>query len=399
MTRRRSEKEVAATLQRLREEIGGTRPAAATAPARRSRSHPPAGGLRGKHVQATDEPAAARAVDELLLHRRRGRGRILGVAGLPRHGKTTLADRLRERAVERPGADLRYNKTERGDVNIYYIPGRHDHHVLIDMAGEDYQVLGSYDRELPRLMETFLWPVLQRVDGLVLLMALPIVWSGWNDDDREERVIPSPGERHQMRAAAERMLDAHRMLLKYAIVARNLGRLRRRLPELGLDPAVAPTRDRVDDAFKQAGTYDRPVSLLLSKADLYVGRNRNCLHTPNLPRIEHRQPPGIRPGLSDPLLVAAGHFPAFLEFLERHVRYFKWSFCQALEDRSPYPDPLEASAEGADASSLIGGEGMLDFVTRHPWSVPGMSTGTAIRLDRRLRRGAWEAAMVGRGSG
>lgn len=366
--------------------------------ARASRTRPAAGGLRSKHVQATDKPAAARAVGELLRHRRRRRGKILGIAGLPRHGKTTLADRLRERAAERPGADLRYNKTERGDVNIYYIPGRRDQHVLIDMAGEDYQVLGSYERELPRLMETFLWPVLQRVDGLALLMALPIVWAGWNDDDREERVIPSPAERGEMRAAAERMLDAHRMLLKYAIVARNLGRLKLRLPQLGLDRRAAPTRDQVDDAFKQARTYDRPVSLLLSKADLYVGRIRECLHTPNLPRIEHREPPGIRPGVSDPLLVAAGHFPAFLEFLVRHVRHFKWSFCQALEDRSPYPNPLEARAEGAEVSSLIGGEGMLDFVTRHPWSVPGISTGAAIRLDRRLRRAAWEAAVAGRAS-
>ena len=382
-------------------------------PAATSNNHPPAHTARPLPApnltpptpppppppQATDKPAAATAVTDLLRHRRRGRGKILGIAGLPRHGKTTLADRLRERAAERPGADLRYNKTERGDVNIYYIPGRRDHHVLIDMAGEDYQVLGSYDRELPQLMETFLWPVLQRVDGLALLMALPIVWSGWNDDDREDRRIPSPDEREEMRRAAERMLDAHRMLLKYAIVARNLGRLKRRLPELGLDRGAPPTRDVVDDAFKRARGYDRPVSLPLSKADLYVGRNRRCLHTPNLPGIGHREPPGIRPGASDPLLVAAGHFPAFLEFLVRHVRYFKWSFCQALEDRSPYPDPLEARSEGADVSSLIGGEGMLDFLTRHPWSVAGISAGTAIRLDRRLRRGAWEAAMAGRAPG
>ena len=448
MSRKRSKEEVAATLERLRREIagapsagdpvtgGGGAPAPTrgnpprravaknSTPARRTPatrastadaarppgtgkttpartlappSHRPrAGGLRSRHVQATDKPAAATAATELLRHRRLGRGKILGIAGLPRHGKTTLADRLRERAAERPGADLRYNKTERGDVNIYYIPGRRDHHVLIDMAGEDYQVLGSYDRELPQLMETFLWPVLQRVDGLALLMALPIVWSGWNDDDRENRRIPPQEEREEMGRAAERMLDAHRMLLKYAIVARNLGRLKRRLPELGLDRGTPPTRDVVDDAFKRARGYDRPVSLLLSKADLYVGRNRRCLHTPNLPGIGHREPPGIRPGASDPLLVAAGHFPAFLEFLVRHVRHFKWSFCQALEDRSPYPDPLEARSEGADVSSLIGGEGMLDFLTRHPWSVAGISAGTAIRLDRRLRRGAWNAAMSGR---
>ena len=57
------------------------------------------------------------------------------------------------------------------------------------------------------------------------------------------------------------------------------------------------------------------------------------------------------------------------------MRYFKWSFCQALEDRSDYPDPLEAAAEGVDMSSLIGGDGALDFITGHPWAVPGISTG------------------------
>ena len=361
----------------------------------RPANRPPAGGLRSKRIQAADKSGAAKAVKELLHHRRRRRGKILGIAGLPRHGKTTLADRLRERAAERPGADLRYNKTERGDVNVYYIPGRRDHHVLIDMAGEDYQVLGSYDRELPELMETFLWPVLQRLDGLALLMALPIVWSGWNDDDHEDRRIPSSGERDEMAAAAERMLDAHRMLLKYAIVARNLRRLNRRLPGLRLNRRTPPSRDQVDDAFQRARGYDRPVSLVLSKADLYVGNTRACLHTPNLPRLDHRAPLGIRPGVSDPLLVASGHFPGFLDFLVRHVRHFKWSFCQALEDRSPYPDPLEARAEGADVSSLIGGEGVLDFLARHPWPVPGLSTATAIRLDRRLRRRAWDTAMMG----
>ena len=372
----------------------GTPPPQSQPPRRRRRR----GALSSKSVRASD-PGVSDVVDELLRHRKKGRGRIVGIAGLPRHGKTTLADRLRERAAERPGADLRYNKTERGDVNVYYIPGRRSHHALIDMAGEDYQVLGNYDRELPELLESFLWPVLQRVDGLALLMALPIVWSGWNDDDRQERLIPSSGDRAEMEAARRRMVDSHRMLLKYAVVARNLRRLSRKLPELKLDRKRPPTRDQVDDAFQRAPRLDRPVSLVLSKADLYVGRNRECLHTPNLPRLDHRQPLGLRPGASDPLLVAAGHFPDFLEFLRNHVRHFKWSFCQALEDRSEYPSPLEAEVVDADISTVVGGEGVLDFLTSHPWSVPGLSSDLAIKLDRRLRREAWDAALVGGGRG
>ncbi len=426
MTERRSRREVAATLERLRREISGEpadgaakestdgttdgrgravrekAPASAVkdlrAPATPSRAEPRRrdgvgrGTLSSRAFEVSDAADTRDAIETLLRHRRRRLGRVVGIAGLPRHGKTTLADRLRERAAERPGADLRYNKTERGDVNVYYIPGRRTHPALVDMAGEDYRRLGDYDQDLPELMEKFLWPVLQRIDGLVLLLALPIVWAGWNDDRRAERQTPSAAERAEMDAAVRRMLNAHRMLLKYAVVARELRRGKRRMRRLGLSRAAAPSRDRVDDAFKRSRKFDRPVSLALSKADLYVGSRRPCLHSPNLPRMAHLEPKGVRPEASDPLLVAAAHFPEFQEFLERHVRHFKWSFCQALRDRSPYPDPLEARDRGGEVSSLIGGEGVLDFVTRHPWRVPGPSTAFAVRLDRRLRPDAWNEA-------
>ena len=355
----------------------------------------PGAGLSSASIRVGDQPAVDRVVSDLLAHRRRGRGSILGVAGLPRHGKTTLADRLRERAAERPGADLRYNKTERGQINCYYIPGKRTHHALIDLAGEDYRVLGDYERELPQLLDAFLWPVLQKLDGLVMLMALPLVWAGWNEDGSGHRASPDEEEQAAMAEATRRMLDAHRMLLKYAIVARNLRRLRRRMPALGLSPDTAPDRNQIDDAFKQARPYDRPVSLVLSKADLFVGQGRPCLHAPNLPRLDHRVPLGIRPGMSDPLLVAAGHFPDFLDFLRLHVRHFKWSFCQALEDRSDRPSPLEAAPGRSDVTSLIGGEGVLDFLTAHPWRFPGIDADRAIRWDQRLRPGAWEAARLG----
>ena len=361
-------------------------PAASATRAGRRRGSP---GLHSKRVQAADRSASSTAVEELVEHRRRRRGKLFGIAGLPRHGKTTLADRLRERAADRPGADLRYNKTERGDVNIYYLPGRRDHHVLVDMAGEDYQVLGDYERELPELMEAFLWPVLQRLDGLALLMALPVVWSGWNRGDDPRRRAPSSDEQEEMAAAAERMANAHKMLLKYAVVARFAQRLRR-TGALKSKAGRPPTRDQVDDAFKRAPKYDRPVAVVLSKADLYTGRARDRLHTPDLPRLGHRTPVGLRPGVSEPLLTAAAHFPDFLEFLERRVRCFKWSFCQALEDRSPEPDPLDAAGDAEPGTNtLIGGDGVVDFLARHPWRAPGLSSAMAIRLDRRIRREAW----------
>ena len=346
-------------------------------------------GLHSKRVQAADRPASSTAVKELMKHRRQRQGKLFGIAGLPRHGKTKLADRLRERAADRPGADLRYNKTERGDVNIYYLPGKRDHHVLVDMAGEDYQVLGDYDRELPELMEAFLWPVLKRLDGLALLMALPVVWSGWNRGDERRRRAPSADEQEEIAAAAERMVNAHKMLLKYAVVARFDRKLRRK-GRLNSKPGRPPTRDQVDDAFQRAPKYDRPVAVVLSKADLYTGRVRDRLHTPDLPRMGHRTPAGVRPGESEPLLTAAAHFPDFLEFLERGVRCFKWSFCQALEDRSPEPDPLDAAVDAeTGTNTLIGGDGVVDFLARHPWRAPGLSSAMAIRLDRRLRPEAW----------
>lgn len=352
--------------------------------------------LSRHRFQVMDQDRTDAVLEELFLHQRRGRGKVIGIAGLPRHGKTTLADRLRERAAARPGADLRYNKTERGQVNVYYLPGRRQHHALIDTAGEDYRVLGDYTRELPELMSKFLWPVLQRLDGLMLLMALPIVWAGWNQEG-EERRVPSSREKEEMREAQAKMLAAHRMLVKYAVVARNLRRLRRQLPELKLTPELAPTRDQVDDAFLRAPLYDRPVSVVLSKADLYVGRERPCLFTPPLPRLSHTTPLGIKPDVSDPLLVAAGHFPDFLEFLCENVRSFKWTFAQALEDRSDAPSPMEARQGETDVSSLVGAEGAVDFLTRHPWRIPGPSTARMLQWDRRLRPQAWEAVAAGGG--
>jgi hypothetical protein len=357
-----------------------------------------ASGMRARELDVTDPRHGSDAVQELLEHRRRGLGKIVGVAGLPRHGKTKLADRLRERYAERPGADLRYDKTERGEVNIYYVPGRREHHVLIDVAGEDFQALGDYDRDLPALMRRFLWPVLQELDGLVLLMALPIVWAGWNDPHLDSRLDPTEQDEIAMRDARERMVNAHRMLLKYALVAGDLKRLRKALPRLGLDPVEAPTRNQVDDAFQTAARLKAPVAVAFSKADLYApggtdGRpRRSGLYTPDLPHRSGQPAPPLHPLRTDPLMLGRLHFPELFEFLMARVRHFKFDFVQALEDRSEEPSPHEAAEGKADATrhSLVGGEALLEYVTQHPWRLPGLDASAAIRLDRRLHPRRWD---------
>jgi hypothetical protein len=366
-----------------------------------------ASGIRARELDVADPRHGSEAVRDLLRHRREGRGKIVGIAGLPRHGKTKLADRLRERYAERPGADLRYDKTERGEVNIYYVPGRHEHHVLVDVAGEDFQALGDYDQDLPALVRRFLWPILQELDGLILLMALPIVWAGWNpdaDSDPDRRVEPSERDEIGMRNATRRMVDAHRMLLKYAMVARDLERLSKALPQLGLDPDHPPTRNQVDDAFRTARRLAVPVALGFSKADLYApvgadgGPGRSGLYTPDLPGGGGRPAPPLHPLFTDPLVLGHLHFPELFDFLQERVRYFKFDFVQALVDRSTCPDPREAAGEATDASreTFLGAEGLLEFVTHHPWRLPGMGTAAAIRLDRRLRPDRWNRSLLRR---
>lgn len=339
-------------------------------------------------------PTVAR---ELLSHREDGKGRLLGLAGLPRHGKTTLADRLRETATKRQRLDFEdfwyyKNKTEGGDVNVYGVPTGRQHNFLVDMAGDDYQALGNYDKPLPSLMEHLLWRLLPGIDGLVLLMALPVVWRDWNDGTDLDQ-----GKRRSAEAAQRAMIEAHTVLLKYALVARYRDRLRG-FPELGLKSDEPPSRNQVDDAYQKVPSYDRPVTFVFSKADLYDTPNRDSLRPPLPPARSGRMRVGIHPEQSDPLLVAAEHFPELLEFLRKHFRYFKWSFCQSVEDHSENPDPVNPKKDQLEncTPSLIGGEAVLDFVTNHPWRFPGISTNGAIWLDEKVfRRQEWAAVRGG----
>lgn len=342
-------------------------------------------------------PEQARgAIEELLEHRRERRGRVIGLAGLPGHGKSDFARRLRIKSVERPGVDLRYDKTETGEVNIYYVPGRHEHHALIDMAGEDFKNLGSYDEPVPGLMREFLWPVLQELDGLILMMALPIVWQHYNAVEQADRVPVSAELAQRTRQAQDAMLDAHRMLLKYAAVAQDLKRLGRRFPDLSRDHA--PDRELVDDAFKAARPLRAPVVLAFSKADLYQSHGaRQALHTPEL-RAWSVEPPPLHPESTDPLMLGWVHFRAFFDFLCQNVRHFKFDFVQVLED--PSDNPLKAAMADPGIETLIGAESLVKLIALHPWRMPlTLSTGTALKLDRLLRPQYWKnpiAALDGR---
>ena len=372
---------------------GGLAPRESSRRRRTSRLVTDGTGLRARELDVGTPEGAREALEEVLEHQRRGLGKVIGLAGLPRHGKTKLADRLRQQAVDRPGVDLRYDKTARGRVNIYYIPGRDEHHVLIDVAGEDFQLLGDYSRELPALMSEFLWPVLQKLDGLLLLLALPIVWSGWNRVGSDRRQSPGASVSEEMRTETVRMVDAHRTLLKYALVARSLRRLRRSAPHLGLSPGVAPSRGQVDDAYKAAASLSCPVVLGFSKADLFApGETRRGLYSPALPGGNGRESPPLHPLRTDPLALGRAHFPDLFEFLVARVRHFKFDFVQALEDASESPNPQEARVTDAPIDTLIGAESALAFLTGHPWGFPGISTATALKLDRLLRKHRWNGA-------
>lgn len=333
---------------------------------------------------AAAEGRTRQVIDELLEHRRSGSGRVIGLAGLPRHGKTKFAERLREHAALRPGASALYDKTPGGQVSVYYIPGRRQHHALIDLAGEDFQRLGDYDRAVPTVMERFLWPVLQRLDGLVLMVAFPAVWAGWNAPDGRERRRPGDAEQQQMRDAYVAMLNAHLALLKYTLVAQDLPRLRKLHPRLALEDASAPARETIDDAFDDARPLKIPVCVAFSKADLYCVGERPGLYPPG----PMRHPP-IDPTEADPLLVGMRHLPQLHALLERKARHFHYDFVQAFEDPSDRPDPAESTATHMPIDTLAGAESILEFVTAHPWRVRGLAMPSALRFDRMLNKSRW----------
>ena len=53
----------------------------------------------------------------------------------------------------------------------------------------------------------------------------------------------------------------------------------------------------------------------------------------------------------------------------------------------------EADAD-AGRGTLLGGEALVEFVTQHPWGLPGMDTAFALRLDRKLHPERWDRDLL-----
>ena len=279
---------------------------------------------------------------------------VLLIAGFSQHGKTTLAERLLQHYSESAYPTALPGSTTGTVANLYRIGDRTS---VSDMAGEYFQNLATYGPEEVPVMDNYLWKGLQLFGGLILLIDLTLAT---NETDRD---------------AGQLVRQSHQRLLTHAIVAHNrknrthLDRLSK-TEELSASAKPLSQYDRIERVvakLRKQGKlapkrmYARPVSLVFSRADRY-----------------HKEI-NIDPRKEDPLTVAKDKFPQFHHWLERHVRYFRWSFCQAIEN----PEPANMETANDDPSTLIGAEGILTF-HNHYWSWPWpfrsrMSTAKALR--------------------
>jgi hypothetical protein len=358
----------------------------------------------GREINITDEAQAAGVVEEILDHRRRGLGKLVGLAGLPRHGKTEFAKQVRDNRKfgQEEIREYTQQKTYGGMVNVYFLPGEQRRDVLIDLAGEDFQDFGRYASGIPDVMQRILWPVLPRLDGLVMFVALPLLWDVWNHPDSSGGALDPTAQ--QVRITEELtagMINSTTLLLKYAMVARQLDRVRKTHPNLQLTkpedhPGLwAPERHTIDEAFKAVGALDIPVFIAFSKADLCeTVTHPTGLRTPPLPANAKAQYHArIQPELSDPLVLGMQAFPRLHEFLSKHVRYFKYDYVQVIRDFSPLPSAAQAPLLGqGGVTDLRGVESALEFVADHPWGIGSPGTAKAVEWSRRTDPDRWTRA-------
>jgi hypothetical protein len=360
----------------------------------------------GDEVPVKDPALAQKLVDELLAHRAKGEGKLIGLAGLSRHGKSEFAKKLRDHLSVNVQSVEDYAKTYAGFINLYYLPARHRRDALLDLAGEDFDKFGDPDVAINEIavMTRLLWPVLAKLDGIVLFVSLPLLWSAWNSvsDETGQRLTPSEADQAATRLQTERMVRSIQTLLKYTIVAKQLKQIRKARPGLYLPATTGagqplPTRAVIDDAFKAGGPLSIPVFIAFSKSDLFCTPVRtDGLRTAPLAigRDRTRQAV-ITPEGADPLVLGAHAFPDLYRFLEKHVRYFKFDYVQVIHDPSQQPgvDAVKKQAQQQAYADLRGVMPALEFLTEHPWGFPAVfptpGTAATIRFERLRNPKRW----------
>lgn len=361
----------------------------------------------GRRVQLDDLVSTQELIEELRQHRKNRWGRLIALAGYPRHGKSKLAEWLAADARTRPGAPWHYRKTASKQVEIYTVPEADGDQILLDIAGEDFKDAGDYTSQLPLLIENFLWPIFPELEGLILVISLPILWRAWNQRATSPGAsppAPSSAQVADYQRTLAQTIDAHRLILKYTKVAHDLERVKAKKPGIRLSREQAPSRDDVDVLFKAAQPLNIPVFVAFSKADLYrtVGHPHglNAPPFPSDPRrlgvLAGKPSPPIDPTASDPLALGWAHLPTLFEFLSEHVRHFKFDFVQVLKDPKDEPDPEEAYGGEPiyDSKELLGARSAMEFLTCDLWHPQGISTATAFQLSRWLPPGRWSADGV-----
>jgi hypothetical protein len=354
----------------------------------------------GMEISVTDGKQVVGVVAEVLEHRRQRLGKLIGLAGMPRHGKTEFAKQVRDKrkfAQEDIRDYAAGGKTYGNMVNIYFLPANPRRDVLIDLAGEDFQEFGRYASGIPEVMQRVLWPVLPALDGLVIFIALPYLWAAWNDTDESGRFRePQESELRSTERATLETINSATLLVKYAMVAKQLARVRRAHPNINLTEPEghegfwAPGRHAIDEAFPAVDPLDIPVFVAFSKSDLCETLTHpGGLRTPPLPANgAKRYHAFVRPDASDPLILGMQAFPRLYEFLSKYVRYFKFDFVQAIRDTSAQPDPSVLRGQSA-IPDLRGVESALEFVADHAWTLGSPGTARAVEWSQRADPDRW----------
>lgn len=331
--------------------------------------------------------------------------RLCAVAGLSRHGKSEFMKSLAVRVPREYGGpppdtreieqmDRMVKSTDPGTYYGWRIRAAGQSFFFWDIAGEDFASLVSREGDVawrpePLLME-FLLNVLPLCRGILLCVALNLLWAPWQEEegskvagDRAQSVAKrfdgdkerrSQADLDTSKAAYVRYLElAHYASLKHS--------------QSGPTSIPAST-DEISQALDKAVTSGRPleVPVLVSftMSDTYF-RSGGLASPPtitsnDIPRRGELPSVPIYPDRDDPHAVARLFFPELLKHLETHVRWFKFDFSQAYQTGSLQKKPVARDSRGCFES--------FEFLMRMNWRSRWGST----KLLRRMQRLAYPSA-------